>query len=449
MVDSHSIYLLISALIAVIGLILLITVRKLNPFLALFLSSLFLAIAARMPLATVIRSFEAGVGYTLGHIAVIVALGTMLGKMMAESGGADQIAHTLIRLFGEKRISWAMMVIGLIVGLPAFFEVGFVLLIPIAFTVARRTRTSLILVALPMVAGLSVVHGLVPPHPAALLAVTIYKADVGRTIFYALLIGIPTAIIAGPLYAKLIAPHVSLSGKNPMAADFVDHGTESSLPSFGLTLLTILLPIVLMLIGSWADVVSVPGSGWNQAIHLVGNDDMALLIGVLFSFLTLGKMRGFSRTTILRFSNECLAPTATITLLVGAGGGFGRVLQDSGVSQAIIGIALQFHVPLLLLAWLLAALMRLATGSATVAMTTAAGIVAPIAIHSTGVRPELLAIATGAGSLIFSHVNDGGFWLVKEYLNMSVIQTIKTWSVCETIISVTALIFTVVIAIAF
>jgi GntP family gluconate:H+ symporter len=449
MMDSHSIYLLISALIAVIGLILLIAVRKLNPFLALFLSSLFLAIAARMPLATVIRSFEAGVGSTLGHIAIIVALGTMLGKMMAESGGADQIAHTLIGLFGEKRISWAMMVIGLIVGLPAFFEVGFVLLIPIAFTVARRTRTSLILVALPMVAGLSVVHGLVPPHPAALLAVTIYKADVGRTIFYALLIGTPTAIIAGPLYAKLIAPHVSLSNENPMAADFVDHGAESSLPSFGLTLVTILLPIVLMLIGSWADVVSLPGSAWNQAIHLVGNDDMALLIGVLFSFLTLGKMRGFTRTTILRFTNECLAPTATITLLVGAGGGFGRVLQDSGVSQAIIGIALQFHVPLLILGWLLAAVMRLATGSATVAMTTAAGIVAPIALHITGVRPELLAIATGAGSLIFSHVNDGGFWLVKEYLNMSVIQTIKTWSICETIISVIALIFTLAISIAF
>src|SRR3954464_13454090 len=183
MTDSHSIYLLMCAVIAVIGLILLIAVRKLNPFLALIIASLFLAIAAQMPLATVIHSFEAGVGATLGHIAIIVALGTMLGKMMAESGGADQIAHTLIKLFGEKRISWAMMVIGLIVGLPAFFEVGFVLLIPIAFTVARRTRTSLILVALPMVAGLSVVHGLVPPHPAALLAVAIYKANVGRTIF--------------------------------------------------------------------------------------------------------------------------------------------------------------------------------------------------------------------------------------------------------------------------
>lgn len=448
MTDSHTLYLLICALIAVIGLILLIAVRKLNPFLALFLASLFLAIFAGMPLATVIHSFEAGVGATLGHIAIIVALGTMLGKMMAESGGADQIAHTLIRLFGEKRISWAMMVIGLIVGLPAFFEVGFVLLIPIAFTVARRTRTSLILVALPMVAGVSVVHGLVPPHPAALLAVTIYKADVGRTIFYALIVGIPTAILAGPLYAKLIAPYIVLASDNPMADEFVDHGAERSLPGFGLTLLTILLPIVLMLMGSWADVVTAPGSAWNQGIRLIGNDDMALLIGVLFSFITLGKMRGFTRATILRFSNECLAPTASITLLVGAGGGFGRILQDSGVSQAIIGIALQVHVPLLLLAWLLAALMRLATGSATVAMTTAAGIVAPIALHTTGVRPELLAIATGAGSLIFSHVNDGGFWLVKEYLNMSVIQTIKSWSVCETIISVTALIFTVVLSVA-
>jgi GntP family gluconate:H+ symporter len=446
MIDSHSAYLLIAAMVAVIGLILLIAVCKLNPFIALFLASLFLAVTAGMPLATVIHSFEAGVGATLGHIAIVVALGTMLGKMMAESGGADQIAHTLIRIFGEKRISWAMMVIGLVVGLPAFFEVGFVLLIPIAFTVARRTRTSLILVALPMVAGLSVVHGLVPPHPAALLAVNIYKADVGRTIFYALLIGIPTAIVAGPLYARLIAPHIALADENPMAAEFVDHGAESSLPGFGLTLLTILLPVVLMLIGSWADAVTAPGSALNQSLHLVGNDDIALLLGVLFSFFTLGKMRGFTRATILRFSNECLAPTATITLLVGAGGGFGRVLQDSGVSQAIIGIAMQRHIPLLLLAWLIAALMRLATGSATVAMTTAAGIVAPIALHSSGVHPELLAIATGAGSLIFSHVNDGGFWLVKEYLNMTVTQTIKTWSICETIISVTALTLTIAVS---
>ncbi len=207
-----------------------------------------------------------------------------------------------------------------------------------------------------------------------------------------------------------------------------------------MTIVTILLPVFLMVVGSWADTIAPAGTALNSALHLVGNDDLALFIGVLFSFFSLGKLRGFTRDTILRFSNECLAPTATITLLVGAGGGFGRVLQDSGVSQAIIGIAMRSHVPLLLMAWLLAAMMRLATGSATVAMTTAAGIVAPIAMHSAGVQPELLAIATGAGSLIFSHVNDGGFWLVKEYLGMSVTQTMKTWSVCETIISVMGLV---------
>jgi GntP family gluconate:H+ symporter len=443
MIDPHSLLLLVSTLIAVVVLILLISVVKLNPFLTLFVVSLSLALVAGMPLGKVIRSFEAGVGGTLGHIAIVVALGTMLGKMMAESGGADQVAHTMIRLFGQKRVPWAMMLIGLVVGLPAFFEVGFVLLIPIAFTVARRTGTSLVLVTLPMVAGLSVVHGLVPPHPAALLAVTIYKANVGKTIFYALLVGLPTAIVAGPLYARLIAPHVHLDSGNAMAADFVDHGAERSLPSFTLTVITILLPVFLMVLGSWADALSPAGSSLNDSLRLVGNDDLALSIGVLFSFFTLGKMRGFTRETILRFSNECLAPTATITLLVGAGGGFGRVLQDSGVSQAIVAVALRSHVPLLLLAWLLAAMMRLATGSATVAMTTAAGIVAPIALQSPNIQPEFLAIATGAGSLIFSHVNDGGFWLVKEYLNMSVVQTIKTWSVCETIISVMGLILCV------
>ncbi len=442
MVDPHSIFLLAATLAAVVCLIVLIAVFKLNPFITLFLVSLGLAIGTGMPPASVMHSFESGMGATLGHIAIVVALGTMLGKMMAESGGADQIAQTLIGFFGEKRVHWAMMVIGLVVGLPAFFEVGFVLLIPIAFTVARRTQTSLLLVGIPMVAGLSVVHGLVPPHPAALLAVTIYKADVGRTILYALLIGLPTAILAGPLFAKFIAPRVHLQSDNPMAADFVEHGAERSLPGFGLTVFTILLPVFLMLIGSWADSIAAPGSIVNQALHLAGNDDMALLIGVLISFFTLGRLRGFTRDTILRFSNECLAPTATITLLVGAGGGFGRVLQDSGVSQAIVHIALSIHVPLLLLAWTLAALMRLATGSATVAMSTAAGIVAPIALHSAGVRPELLAIATGAGSLIFSHVNDGGFWLVKEYFNMSVAETLKTWSICETIIAVAALLFT-------
>jgi GntP family gluconate:H+ symporter len=293
-----------------------------------------------------------------------------------------------------------------------------------------------------MLAGLSVVHALVPPHPAAMLAVTIFHADVGRTILYALLIGIPAAAIAGPIYARVIAPRIVLDAHNPMAEEFGEHDLNRDLPGFGLSLTTILLPVVLMLVGSWAGVLAAPNSAANRALHLLGSADIALLVAVLVSFITLGRMRGFSREAILKFSNECLAPTANITLVIGAGGGFGRILQDSGVSQAIVAVALHAHVSLLLLGWLVAALIRLATGSSTVAMTTAAGILAPILLHSPGVRPELLAIATGAGSLIFSHVNDGGFWLVKEYFNMSVGDTMKTWSISETLISVIGLLLT-------
>jgi GntP family gluconate:H+ symporter len=292
-----------------------------------------------------------------------------------------------------------------------------------------------------MVAGLSVVHGLVPPHPAAMLAVTAYNADIGRTVLFAILVGIPTVILAGPVYAKLIAPYVQLELRNPISAQFLDETPKRDLPSFGLTVGTILLPIGLMLVGSWADSISSPQTTLNGGLHLLGSADVALLVGAVASFVTLGRMRGFSRETILRFSDECLAPTAMITLLIGAGGGFGRILQDSGTSQAIIDVALRAHISILFSAWLVAALVRLATGSATVAMTMASGIVAPLAAH-TAVRPELLTIATGAGSLVLSHFNDGGFWLVKEYFGMSVSQTLKSWSVCESIISVVALVLT-------
>jgi GntP family gluconate:H+ symporter len=439
-IDSHGIFLLTAAFSGIIALILLIVVGKLNPFLSILVTSLGIGVVTGMPFQTIAKSFETGLGNTLGHIAVVVALGTMLGKMMAESGGADRIAHTLIDVFGEKNVHWAMMAIGLLVGLPVFFEVAFVLLIPIAFTVVKRTGRGLIFVGLPMVAGISVVHGLVPPHPAALLAVATYSADLGRTILYALLIGIPTAIFAGPLYAKFISKRVRIEDHNPIAEQFSEHPEGKQLPSFGLTIATILFPVLLILVGSWADSFTVPKSFANRAMHFLGDADIALLFGVLVSFFTLGKLQGITRETVLKYTNECLAPTAVVTLLVGAGGGFGRILQDSGVSQAMIQVALHTHISILFLGWVMAALIRLATGSATVSMSTAASIVAPIAQHTPGVHPELLAIATGAGSLIFSHVNDGGFWLVKEYFNMSVEQTIKTWSICETIISVSALV---------
>jgi gluconate:H+ symporter, GntP family len=400
-----------------------------------------------MPMGTIVKSFETGNGNTLGHIAIVVGLGTMLGKMMAESGGAERIATTLIDKFGEKHIHWAMMVVAIIVGLPVFFEVGFVLLIPIAFNVAKRTGKSLLLIGLPMIAGLSVVHGLIPPHPAAMLAVQAYHADIGKTIVFGLIVGVPCAIVAGPLFALLVSRYIKLPENNPLAAQFLgsaaedkEKQTKRELPSFGITLFTILLPVILMLIGSWADLVFAPNTLPNDLLKFVGNSDVALLIAVLVSFWTFGAKRGFNREQIQKFCGECLAPIAGITLIVGAGGGFGRVLMDSGISKEIVNAATAAHLSPLLFAWAVAALIRLATGSATVAMTTACGIVAPIAAAgAVQVRPELLVLATGSGSLIFSHVNDGGFWLIKEYFGMTVGQTFKTWSLLETIISLMGL----------
>ncbi|MDY7579962.1 GntP family permease [Herbaspirillum sp. RTI4] len=440
--------LLLYAAVAVVALVVLIAKFKMNPFIVLILVSLILGWAVGMPMTGIVKSYETGVGGALGHIALVVGLGTMFGKMMAESGGAEQVANTLIRVFGPKRVHWAMMVVALIVGLPVFFEVGFVLLIPIAFNVAKRTGTSMIMVGIPMVAGLSVVHGLIPPHPAALFAVTAYNADIGRTILYALIVGIPTAIVAGPLFAKLANRYVSPNPDNPLIAQFVDEGKKDRpLPGFGITICTILLPVALMLLGSWADVFFAPKSFPNEFLRLIGNSVIALLIATLVSFYTFGKARGFDREAILKFTTTCLAPIAGITLLVGAGAGFGRILIDGGVSKAIVELATNAHLSPLLLGWFVAALIRVATGSATVAMTTACGIVAPIVTAAgVSVRPELMVLATGAGSLILSHVNDGGFWLVKEYFNMTVTETFKTWTVLETIISIMALLLTLALA---
>ena len=446
MAPVHGGLLLAYAVIAIVLLIALIARFKVYPFLVLIIVSLLLGLASGMPMDKIVKAFETGNGGTLGHIAIVVGLGTMLGKMMAESGGAERVATTLLSWFGEKNIHWAMMVVAIIVGLPVFFEVGFVLLIPIAFNVAKRSGKSLLLIGLPMVAGLSVVHGLIPPHPAALLAVQAYGADIGKTIAYGLIVGVPTAIVAGPLFALLIHRYVKLPEHNPLAAQFVEGddarraGARRALPGFGITLVTILLPVFLMLIGSWADLVFPPKTTANNLLRFVGNSDVALLIAVLVSFWTFGAQRGFTREQIQKFCGECLAPIAGITLIVGAGGGFGGVLRESGISQEIVNVATQSHLSPLVFGWFVAALIRLATGSATVAMTTACGIVAPIAaagpVH---VAPELLVLATGSGSLIFSHVNDGGFWLIKEYFGMTVGQTFKTWSLCETIISLLGL----------
>jgi GntP family gluconate:H+ symporter len=444
MMLSHDALLILTAALAVVALILLIAVVKLNPFITLVVVSCTLGLVLGMPIANIVKSFETGVGNTLGHIALVVGLGTMLGKMMAESGGAERIAQTLITVFGEKRIHWAMAAVALIVGMPVFWEVGFVLLVPIVFTVAQRTGTSIVKAGLPMAAGLSVVHALVPPHPAATMAVNEYHADVGMTILYALVIGIPCAALAGPIFSTWIDKYIVIDKPNPMAEQFVVNVRE--LPGFGITIATVMLPVVLMLFGSWGNALFGSGSTAAQVMAFVGSPVIALLLASLVSFVTLGTMRGFTRETILKFTNECVEPTALITLVIGAGGGFNRILTDSGVAQAMVNIGKSANLSPLLLAWSIAALIRVATGSATVAMATSAGIVAPLAAATGGTKPELLVLATGSGALIFSHVNDGGFWMVKEYFDISVVQTFKSWTVAETIISIMGLLLTLALA---
>src|SRR5437867_1173270 len=442
--------LLLLAFLAVVALIVLIARFKLHPFIALIVVSVALGVAAGMPLGSVVKAFTDGVGAILGFIAIVVALGTMLGKMMAESGAATRIATTLIARFGESRVHWAIMFVAFIVGIPVFFQVGFVLLIPLVFTIARRSGLSLVKIGIPLVAGLSVVHGMVPPHPAAMLAVVAYQADIGRTIAYALVVGLPTAALAGPIFASWIARRIVLPAENPIAAQFTGGtggmGGTAVMPGFGISLFTVLLPVILMLCASAADVALDSASTIRGALDFVGGPIVALLLALLFSFWSLGYRQHFTRDQILKFANDCLAPTATILLVIGAGGGFNRVLLDSGVGKAIADIALGSQASPLLLAWTVAALIRVATGSATVAMTTSAGIVAPIAAATPGTHPELLVLATGAGSLVLSHVNDSGFWLIKEFFNMTVQQTLKTWTVAETIIGVAGLGFTLLLS---
>ena len=442
---THDRQLLLCALAAVASLIVLIARFKLHPFIALISVSLGMGVAADMPLSDTVKAFQDGVGNALGFIAVVVGLGTMLGKIMAESGAATRIAISLIDRFGEPRVHWAIMVVAFIVGIPVFFQVGFVLLIPLVFTIARRTGMSLVKIGIPLVAGLSVVHGMLPPHPAAMLAVTAYHADVGRTLLYGLIVGLPTASLAGPIFAAWIAPRITLPAVNPLAAQ-LGGGSVERLPSFGISLFTVLVPVILMLLSSAADVALEPNSSLRSAMHVAGHPIVALLIALLFSFWSLGHARHLTREELLKFCNECLGPTAVILLVIGAGSGFNQVLAQSGVGRAIADMARGSNASPILLAWTAAALIRVATGSATVAMTTAAGIVAPLAASTPGAQPELLVLATGAGSLVLSHVNDSGFWLIKEFFNMTVQQTLKTWTVAETIIGLAGLAFTLLLS---
>ena len=430
--------LLLLTLAVVIALVVLVARFKVHAFLALILASLAVGAFSGMPLSAIAGAFQTGVGNTLGFIAVVVGLGTMLGKMLAESGGAEVVAHAFIGLLGPKRIHWTMMLVGFVVGLPVFFGVGLVLLAPILFAVARQGNIPLLLLGIPMVAGLSASHGLVPPHPGPMVAIGTLGANTGKTILYSVLIALPAAILAGPVFAKFASRRISVE-LGGIGAKLVAGTHAKCAPGLSLTLFTILLPVILMVLATVADLALPPKHGMRVAASFVGSPLVAMLVAVLFSFYSFGWSCGFSRQQILDFMESCVGPAASIFLVVGAGGGFSKVLDESGAGKAIASLAGDLQLSPLLLGWLIAAAIRVAVGSATVTITMTAGLMAPIAVAHPELNRELLVIAMGAGSLILSHLNDGGFWFVKEYLNLSVPQTLKTWTVLETIIAVSAL----------
>jgi gluconate:H+ symporter, GntP family len=436
---SHHASLLLTTLLAIGALILFIARFKLNAFVGLILASLFVGLGSGMNLPDIAKAFQEGVGNTLGFIAIVVGLGTILGKLLAESGGAEVIAQRFVQLFGTRRVHWALLFVSFIIGLPVFFGVGLVLLIPIVFTIARETRIPLLHLGIPVVAGLSVAHGLVPPHPGPLFAIEKLEADVGKTIFYSIIIGLPTAIVAGPLLGSILSRRVSVE-LGGIGEKLIAQKPPVRRPGFALALFTVVLPVLLMLLATIADIGLPKTSVVRQWADFIGSPLVAMLIATLVSFYTFGSICGFSRAQILKFTEDCVGPAAMIFLVVGAGGGFSKVLDYSGVDDAISNLATRWPISPLLLGWVVAALIRVAVGSATVAVTMATAIMVPIAVSLPGTNRELLVLAMGAGSLILSHLNDGGFWFVKEYYNLSVSQTLRTWTLMETLISVVALI---------
>lgn len=436
---THDARLLWVTLAGVTGLVLLVAAFRLNAFIALALASLGVGLGAGMKPLEVLKAFQEGVGSTLGLIVVVVGLGTMLGRMLAESGGAAVIAEKMVEALGPQRLAWAVLGSAFLVALPVFFAVGLVLLAPVVFGLVRTTGLPLLRLALPLLAGLSVCHTLVPPHPGPVVAVAQLNADMGQTILWGLLIGLPTAALAGPCLAPIlsrsIVPRTDLAVGQVSPTSTPPRGR----PSCSISLLTILSPVILMLVSTLAIIRGddAPGRIW---VEMIGSPIFAMLIAVLLSLVTFGWLRGFTSSQVLRFTEECVGPAASIFLVVGAGGGFSRVLDTAGVDEVLAAWGRGLTFSPLILGWLIAAALRVAVGSATVAITMASGILAPVASVHPEINRELLVIALGAGTLTLSHLNDGGFWFVKEYFGLTVPQTLRTWTVTVTVASVIALI---------
>ncbi|MEU0885019.1 gluconate:H+ symporter [Lentzea sp. NPDC005914] len=431
--------LLLAAVVGIALLVVLITKVKLHPFIGLTVSSLVVAGIAGLGMDKALASFAKGFGDTAAGVGTLIALGAMIGKLLADTGGADSIVDAIISRSSRRTLPWAMAGVGALIGLPMFFEIGLVLIMPVVLLISRRSGVSLIQLGIPALAGLSAMHGLVPPHPGPLVAVNALKADLGITLGLGVLVAIPAVAIAGPLFARYASRWVDVPA--PELFDGEDREDDRPRPSFRATLATVLLPVVLMMGKALADIVAAKDNPVRSVLDFLGTPVIALLIAVVVSMVTLGRGARMSAKDVAVSVEAGLPPIAGILLIVAAGGGFKQTLIDTGIGKLIADWVAGSGLSVLLLAWLVAVLIRLATGSATVATVTASGILAPLVTTLSTGETSLLVLAIGAGSLFFSHVNDAGFWLVKGYFGLSVSQNVKTWSAMETLLSVVGLVF--------
>jgi GntP family gluconate:H+ symporter len=442
------------ALLAIAVLVGLVTWLKLNPFIALLISSIALGAMAvgwgaavlvpappaaslwePMTIFDALRLFQTGFGNTLASTGTIIVLGVVFGKLLAESGGAGVLARRFIQALGPSRIGLCIILLALCVGMTTWFAVGLLLILPIVITLAKETGRPFLLLVLPMLSFLSVMHGLMPPHPGPVIAIDALHANMGKVILWALVLGIPVAAIAGPFFARLAVKRVEVA--TPDYTPSVAAG--QTLPTFGLTLFTVLLPVLLLLIGTLVELLGVKATAWGKAGLFLGHPVVALLLSVLFAMWAFGRRCGRSQAELLKFSEQSVSGIGMTLILVGAGGGFALVMREAGVAKQLASLAADAGLPVLVYGWLVSAFIRVATGSATVAITVAAGFIAPVLAAHPGTSPELMVISIGCGSLFLSHLNDSGFWMVKECLGLTVGQTLRTWTITETLIGLSGL----------
>ncbi|MDV7172776.1 gluconate:H+ symporter [Gordonia amicalis] len=432
--------LVVAALAGIAVIVVAITVAKVHPFLALVGGGATVGIVAGESIPTVLESFTTGFGSTAAGVGILIALGAMFAKLLADSGGADEIVDTIVGHASPRMLPWAMALVGAIIGLPMFFEIGLVLLMPVIYLVARRSGLGLIPIGIPALAGLSAMHGFVPPHPGPLVAIDALGADLGLTLALGVGVAIPTIIVSGPLFATVAGKWVTVEAPHTFDTD-PDDGPTTKRPSFGITMFSVLLPVVLMLGKALAEIfISDEDQPVRRILDILGTPLIALLIAVIVAMFTLGRGSGMDRETISKCAGAALPAIAGILLIVSAGGGFKQVLVDTGIGTLLADWATGANIPVLVLAWVLAALIRLATGSATVATITASSLMLGLVDGLSSGEVSLVVLAIGAGSVFLSHVNDAGFWLVKEYFGMTVGQTFKTWSMMETLLSVSGLV---------